>query len=94
MGIGPVPAVRKLLVKPGLTVAALDRFEVNEAFASQAPYCLRELGLPVDRLNVNGGVIALGHPLEATNERAQSCFAANTRALTGDYSTSPGCDRW
>ncbi|HEX3698704.1 MAG TPA: thiolase family protein [Polyangia bacterium] len=69
MGIGPVPAVRKLLAKAGLKIDQIDLFEVNEAFASQAVYCIRELGLPVDRVNVNGGAIALGHPLGATGAR-------------------------
>jgi acetyl-CoA acyltransferase len=69
MGIGPVPAVRKLLAKTGMTVDQIDLFEVNEAFASQAVYCIRELKLPVERVNVNGGAIALGHPLGATGAR-------------------------
>ncbi len=69
MGTGPVPAVRKLLGKAGLTVDQIDLYEVNEAFASQAVYCLRELALPQDRVNVNGGAIALGHPLGATGAR-------------------------
>jgi acetyl-CoA acyltransferase len=69
MGTGPVPAVRKLLAKAGLTVDQIDLFELNEAFASQALYCIRELGLPADRVNVNGGAIALGHPLGATGAR-------------------------
>ena len=69
MGIGPVPAIRKLMAKTGMTVDQIDLFELNEAFASQALYCLRELGLPVDRVNVNGGAIALGHPLGATGAR-------------------------
>jgi acetyl-CoA acyltransferase len=69
MGIGPVPAVRKLMSKTGMTIDQIDLFELNEAFASQALYCLRELGLPIDRVNVNGGAIALGHPLGATGAR-------------------------
>jgi acetyl-CoA acyltransferase len=69
MGIGPVPAVRKLLAKAGMTIDQIDLFELNEAFASQALYCLRELALPLDRVNVNGGAIALGHPLGATGAR-------------------------
>ncbi len=69
MGIGPVPAIRKLMAKTGLTIDKIDLFEVNEAFASQAIYCARELGLPDDRLNVNGGAIALGHPLGCTGAR-------------------------
>jgi len=69
MGIGPIPAVRKLLAKTGLKIDEIDLFEVNEAFASQALYCLRELKLPLDRVNVNGGAIALGHPLGMTGTR-------------------------
>jgi acetyl-CoA acyltransferase len=69
MGIGPVPAIRKLLAKSGLTIADIDVFEVNEAFASQALYCAHELGIPADRLNINGGAIAIGHPLGATGAR-------------------------
>ena len=69
MGIGPIPAVRKLLDKAGLQIAEIDLFELNEAFAVQALHCIRELGLPADRVNVNGGAIALGHPLGATGAR-------------------------
>ncbi|MBL9040820.1 MAG: thiolase family protein [Myxococcales bacterium] len=69
MGIGPIPAVRKLLAKTGLSVSDIDIWELNEAFASQAIYCARELGVPADRLNVNGGAIAIGHPLGATGAR-------------------------
>ena len=66
MGIGPVPAVRKLLQKTGLKISDIDLVELNEAFAAQGAYCIRELGLDVDKVNVNGGAIALGHPLGAT----------------------------
>lgn len=66
MGIGPLPAVQKLLAKTGLSIADIDLFEMNEAFASQAIYCQRELGIPDEKLNVYGGAIALGHPLGAT----------------------------
>ena len=69
MGIGPVPAIRKLLEDTGLTVDDIDLFEVNEAFASQSVYCQRELGIPDDKLNVNGGAIALGHPLGVSGTR-------------------------
>jgi acetyl-CoA acyltransferase len=69
MGIGPVPAVKKLLAKTGLTVADIDLFELNEAFASQSVYCQRELGIPDDKVNVNGGAIALGHPLGCTGAK-------------------------
>jgi acetyl-CoA acyltransferase len=69
MGVGPSPAVRKLLDKAGLQIAEIDLFELNEAFAVQALHCIRELGLLADRVNVNGGAIALGHPLGATGAR-------------------------
>src|SRR5208282_5964334 len=59
MGIGPVPAVRKLLAKNKLTVKDIDVFELNEAFAAQAVYCIRELGIPAEKVNPNGGAIAL-----------------------------------
>jgi len=69
MGIGPIPAVRKLLAKTGLTMADIDIVELNEAFASQSVYCQRELGVPDEKLNVNGGAIALGHPLGCTGAK-------------------------
>lgn len=69
MGIGPVPAIRKLLEATGLTVDDIDLFEINEAFASQSVYCQRELGIPDGKLNVNGGAIALGHPLGVSGTR-------------------------
>jgi acetyl-CoA acyltransferase len=69
MGIGPVPAVRRLLSRAGLTLADIDLFEVNEAFAAQAVYVQRELGIPLEKLNVNGGAIALGHPLGCTGAK-------------------------
>lgn len=69
MGIAPVPALRKLFERSGLGPNDIDLFELNEAFAAQVLACLRELPLPVDRLNVNGGAIALGHPIGATGAR-------------------------
>jgi acetyl-CoA acyltransferase len=69
MGIGPVPAIRKLLAKAGMKIDQVDLVELNEAFASQAVYCQRELGIAEDRLNVNGGAIALGHPLGCTGAK-------------------------
>ena len=76
MGIGPVPAVRKLLAKNKLKVEDIDVFELNEAFAAQALYCIRELGIDLDKVNLNGGAIALGHPLGVSGTRhggAPSC---------------------
>jgi acetyl-CoA C-acetyltransferase len=69
MGIGPVPAVRKLLEKAGLDIGAIDEVELNEAFAAQVLACNRELGIATDRLNPDGGAIALGHPIGATGAR-------------------------
>jgi len=69
MGIGPVPAVKALLARTGRTLADFDLVELNEAFAAQMLACLRELPIASDRLNVNGGAIALGHPIGATGAR-------------------------
>jgi acetyl-CoA acyltransferase len=69
MGIGPVPAVRKVLARTGKGIGDIDLFEINEAFAAQAVYCARALEIPSEKLNVNGGAIALGHPLGATGAR-------------------------
>lgn len=69
MGIGPIPAVRKLLAKNGLSIEDIDVIELNEAFGSQAVYVKEQLGLPDDKLNVNGGAIALGHPLGCTGAK-------------------------
>lgn len=69
MGIGPVPAIEKLLAETGLEIEHIDLFEINEAFAAQALYCRRRLEIPSDKLNVNGGAIALGHPLGCTGAK-------------------------
>ena len=69
MGLGPVPATQKALARAGLTVEDIGLFELNEAFAAQSIACTRELGLDLDRVNVNGGAIAIGHPLGASGAR-------------------------
>lgn len=69
MGIGPVPATRRALAKAGLTLADIGRIELNEAFAAQALAVMKELALPPERVNVNGGAIALGHPVGATGAK-------------------------
>jgi 3-oxoadipyl-CoA thiolase len=69
MGVGPIPAVRKLLARTGLEVSDLDLVELNEAFASQSLVVIRELGLDPEKVNVNGGAIALGHPLGMSGAR-------------------------
>ena len=69
MGIGPVFAIPKVLAKLGLTVSDIDLWELNEAFAVQVLYCADKLGIPMDKLNVNGGAIAVGHPYGVTGQR-------------------------
>jgi acetyl-CoA acyltransferase len=69
MGMGPVPATRKALARAGLTIDDIEVVELNEAFASQAVACMRDLGIPAERTNIDGGAIALGHPLGATGAR-------------------------
>ena len=69
MGIGPAVAIPAILNRLGMTVHDIDLFEINEAFASQAYWCIKELGLDEDKVNVNGGAIALGHPLGCTGAR-------------------------
>ena len=69
MGIGPAFAIPAALQNCGLTINDIDIFEVNEAFASQATYCVKKLGIPMEKLNPKGGAIALGHPLGMTGSR-------------------------
>jgi len=76
MGIGPIPAVKKLLARTGLSLADIDLVEMNEAFASQAVHCQRVLGIPDEKLNVNGGAIALGHPLGCTGAKLTATLLA------------------
>jgi len=91
MGIGPIPAVQKLLAKTGLKVEDIDLFEVNEAFASQAVYVQRTLGLPLDRLNVNGGAIALGHPLGCSGAKLVATALHELRRRKGRYAIVTMC---
>jgi acetyl-CoA acyltransferase len=91
MGIGPLPAVRKLLAKTGLKIEDIDLFEVNEAFASQSVYCQRELGIPDDKLNVNGGAIALGHPLGCTGAKLTATALYELRRRGGRYAVVTMC---
>ena len=91
MGIGPLPAIQKLLAKTGLKISDIDLFEVNEAFASQAFYCTRELGIPEDRLNVNGGAIALGHPLGCTGAKLTAQLLHELGRRGGKYGIVSMC---
>ncbi len=91
MGIGPIPAVRKLLAKTGLKIDDIDVIELNEAFASQAVYVKQELGLPEDRLNVNGGGIALGHPLGCTGAKLTATALYELKRRGGKYAIVTMC---
>ncbi|HKX40816.1 MAG TPA: thiolase family protein [Burkholderiaceae bacterium] len=91
MGIGPIPATRKALARAGLTVADLDIVEINEAFASQALACLRELGLNPATVNLDGGALAIGHPLGATGARITGKAAALLARQRGRYALATQC---
>ncbi|MFO0673908.1 MAG: acetyl-CoA C-acyltransferase, partial [Polyangiaceae bacterium] len=91
MGIGPIPAVKKLLAKAGLSIKDIDVIEMNEAFAAQAVYCQRELGIPDEKLNVNGGAIALGHPLGCTGAKLTASALYELRRRGGKYAIVTMC---
>ena len=91
MGIGPVPAVRRALSRAGLTVGDLDLVELNEAFASQSVACVRELGIDESRANVNGGAIALGHPLGMSGARLMTMLVHELRRTGGRYGLAAMC---
>ena len=91
MGIGPVPAVRKVLARADLDVADLDLVELNEAFASQSVACIDELGLDPARVNVNGGAIALGHPLGASGARLVTMLVHELVRTGGRYGLATMC---
>jgi 3-oxoadipyl-CoA thiolase len=91
MGIGPVPAVRKLLDRAGIAVADVDLVELNEAFASQSLAVIRELGLDPERVNVNGGAIALGHPLGMSGARLVVSLLHELQRRGGRYGLATLC---
>jgi 3-oxoadipyl-CoA thiolase len=91
MGIGPVPAVRKVLGRAGIDAADLDLVELNEAFASQSLYVIRELGLDPERVNVNGGAIAIGHPLGMSGARLVVTLLHELRRRGGRYGLATLC---
>jgi 3-oxoadipyl-CoA thiolase len=91
MGIGPVPAVRKLLGRVGVDVAELDLVELNEAFASQSLAVIRELGLDPEKVNVNGGAIAIGHPLGMSGARLVVTLLHELRRRGGRYGVATMC---
>src|SRR5215831_4729177 len=91
MGIGPVPAIRAVLACAGLGLSDIDRFEINEAFGAQVIACARELGLDEDTLNVNGGAIAIGHPLGATGVRLALTLARELNRSGLRYGIASAC---
>ncbi|TXD34598.1 thiolase family protein [Lujinxingia vulgaris] len=91
MGIGPVPAIRKLLKATGLSIEDIDLFEINEAFASQAVYCARELGVDPAKLNIHGGAIALGHPLGVSGTRMAGTLLRSLEKTGGRYGIVSMC---
>jgi acetyl-CoA C-acetyltransferase len=91
MGIGPVPAIRAVCAKAGIDVSQVDRFEINEAFGAQVMACMRALEIPRDRLNVNGGAIAIGHPLAATGVRLAVTVARELRRSGLRYGVASAC---
>jgi len=91
MGVGPVPATRKALERAGLAVADLDLVELNEAFASQSVVCIDELGLDPARVNVNGGAIALGHPLGMSGARLVTMLVHELVRTGGHYGLATMC---
>jgi 3-oxoadipyl-CoA thiolase len=91
MGVGPVPATRKALARAGIGVDDLDLVELNEAFASQSVVCMDELGLDPEKVNVNGGAIALGHPLGASGARLMTMLVHELRRRGGRYGLATMC---
>jgi acetyl-CoA C-acetyltransferase len=91
MGIGPAPAIRQVLELAGMKLDAIDRFEINEAFAAQYLAVERELGLDRAKVNVNGGAIALGHPLGATGVRCTLTLARELAQRKLRYGIATAC---
>jgi acetyl-CoA acetyltransferase family protein len=91
MGIGPVPSIREALRRSGLSLGEIDLFEINEAFAAQYLACEKELGLDRERVNVNGGAIALGHPLGATGTRLVLTLLLELRRRGGRFGVASAC---
>jgi acetyl-CoA acyltransferase len=90
-GLGPVPAIRKLLAHTGLKLSDIDLFELNEAFAAQVLACTKELDIPDDKLNVNGGAVALGHPLGCTGARLTATLLHEMRRRGSRYGIVSMC---
>ncbi|MGE0565936.1 MAG: thiolase family protein [Pseudolabrys sp.] len=91
MGIGPVPSIKAVLERAGLKLSDIDRFEINEAFGAQVMACARELGLDDDKLNINGGAIAIGHPLGVTGIRLALTLARELKREKLRYGIASAC---
>jgi acetyl-CoA acetyltransferase family protein len=91
MAYGPVPSSRQALKKAGLTVDDIDRWEINEAFAGQAVACMKDLGIDVEKVNVNGGAVGIGHPLAATGTRLVLTLAHELKRSGGLYGIATAC---
>ena len=91
MGIGPIPAAQKVLKRAGLSIEQIDLVELNEAFAAQVLACARELGIDLDKLNVNGGAIALGHPLGCSGARIMTTLIHEMRKRGSRYGLATMC---
>ncbi|MGE1061380.1 acetyl-CoA C-acetyltransferase [Megasphaera paucivorans] len=91
MGTGPVPSSRKALEKAGLDVKDIDLFELNEAFAAQAVYCCRELGVDMNKVNIHGGAIAIGHPIGASGARILTTLLYGLQEVDGKYGLASLC---
>ncbi len=91
MGIGPIAAIPKVLAQTGLTLADIDLIELNEAFASQSLACIRKLGLDPEKVNVNGGAIALGHPLGCTGAKLTATLIAELHRRGARYGMVSMC---
>jgi len=91
MGIGPVPAIKAVIARAGLKLEDIDRFEINEAFGAQVMACARELGIDEAKLNVNGGAIAIGHPLGATGVRLALTLARELKRAQLRFGIASAC---
>ena len=91
MAYGPVPSSNLALKRAGLSVDDIDRWEINEAFAGQAVACIKDLGIDVAKVNVNGGAVGLGHPLAATGTRLVLTLAYELQRCGGRYGIATAC---
>ena len=91
MGIGPAVAIPLAVEKAGLKVGDIDLFEINEAFGSQYVYCAEKLNIPLEKVNVNGGAIALGHPLGCTGSRQMATLLNELNRRQGKYGVISMC---